>query len=417
MSITIFELKKVIRNPIVWIVLIGVVFLDIFTILVGGSQYEYSANAAAFQTNIAQIQENGAYFAGAMTDEWAERYIAEAEAIRNDPANRVSEDEAVQIKQKLLDQGFAEDYIEDYLGFYFVREDVIRSNEYQRYEDVEFSAQFYDRAAEMSEYLSQYYRDAYPGAKGEALAAKAEDLYDYLAGEYTAYYNYDYGYQKVRNMMTLYPLTIGLLVLVALSSIFSSEYSKRTDALILTSKHGKRRLIYSKFKAGLLVSFFAWLLITVMNLILIFSLYGATGWEAYWQNWLVDWAPFAWSQGQITIVSMATGLLGVLFFSFIIMFISSFSKSPFISIIAGAVILLFPMFDFAFTNNSVVNTVYSFLPTRVLMGITIWQGFDLAYLFGKAIPIQYVIIVSAVILSLCTMPIAYSCFRNHQVEN
>lgn len=377
MNLTSCELKKIICNPIVWIALAAVIILNAFTILIGGEQSQYAANAPAFRTNIQELQERSAYFAGPITQEWIDRFQLEAEAILNE-------------------SGIAE---------------------YNRYEDIQVAANFYVNALNFGDQMADYYLEKYPGAKGEALADDTRVRYNYLASEYTANYNYDYGYQKIRNMMTLYPYTIGVVILIALAPIFSSEYSKRTDALLLTSKNGKKKVVRAKLRAGLLAALGIWAIVTLLNIVVIFSLYGITGWEAFWQNWIIDVAPFPWVQGEITVVAIATSLIGALFFALILMLVSSFSKNQFISIIVGAIILLFPMLDFAFTSNAFVNMLYNFLPSRLMMGVRIWQGFDLFYFAGIVIPYQYVAIVTSILVSALLIPVTTHFFIRHQVEN
>ncbi|MDR0813158.1 MAG: ABC transporter permease subunit [Oscillospiraceae bacterium] len=415
MNLTKLEFKKILRGKIVLIAIIAAMGLNVFTLLVGGSQDMYSAQAPAFRTNIAAIQEQYGYFAGAITDEWTAKYTAEDEAILRDPANRVSEQEQERIKQELRENGVDTDYAEQNLSVYFLTEDARRLH--ARYEPMAFSSFWYKNAADYAQSLGSAYREKFPGAKGEALAADAENRYNYLAEEYTAYFNYDWGYEKLRNMMTTYPLTIGLVILIALAPLFSNEYSRKTDALILTAKHGKKRLITAKIKAGLLLGVGIWAVITLVNIILVFALYGTAGSEAYWQNWIVDWAPFPWNQGTITVISVITGLVGAVFLSIAVMFISSLSKTPFAAIIAGAIVLLLPMLDFAFTTIPFINRLYCFSPSVVLIGIREWQWFDLAYIFGKAVPVQYLIGAFVAAAGTVAAFVSVRVFRSHQVEN
>lgn len=415
MKLTRFELKKVIGTPFVWIVLTAVIVLDIFSILVGGNQTQYSANSPAFLTNIQEMQEQRAYFAGPITQEWIDRYQQEAEAILNDPQYKVSEDEAEVIVQMYVNEyGYREDAIREEL-YLFLNENG--RAEYGRYEDPQVASMFYINAKNFGKRMAEYYLKTYPGEKGTILAADTQERYNYLATEYTANYNFDFGYQKVRNMMETYPYTIGIVILIALAPLFSSEYTRKTDALLLSSQNGKGKLAYAKIKAGLFVAFLTWGMITVLNLLIIFSIYGVTGWEAFWQNWVADVASFPWSQGQVTVIAIITSLLGSLFFAQIVMLVSSMSKNQFISIVISAAILLFPMFDFAFTNNYAINMLYNFMPTRIIMGIRIWQGYDLFYFVGHTAPYQYVAIIFAVVASVCVCPLTTHFFTKHQVVN
>jgi len=199
--------------------------------------------------------------------------------------------------------------------------------------------------------------------------------------------------------------------------MFSVEYSRKTDAIILSSKHGKSKLIYAKLKAGLIFSVSVWILIEFINILIVAGIYGVTGAEAYWQNFFMDYAPFKFNQLQITVVTIATSLLGIIYLACIILFVSVCSKNQFASLLIGGVILLCPCLDFAFTDNAVMQKIFNFMPTRLLTGVNIWQGFDLIYLFKQAIPTQYVILTVAAAFSIISASLCVVVFKNKQVEN
>jgi len=115
--------------------------------------------------------------------------------------------------------------------------------------------------------------------KGETLAADTRKRYDDFIGEYIAMYNYDYGYKKVRTILATYPYTVGAVILIALAPLFSSEYTRKTDALLLSSQDGKKNLAYNKIKAGLIVALAVWGIMTIFNLLIIFSIYDKKNWR------------------------------------------------------------------------------------------------------------------------------------------
>ena len=419
MSLMKFELKKILKAPVTVIAIIAVLLLNLYMLLLGSQDSSYCSSGAyiaPYQTDIARLQQEGAYFRGEINDAWFQKYYAEADAIRNDPANHVNEEERERIRQEDF-RGYTAEAISELGSFIYMKESVLRSDEYQKYEDMEFSAHFYERAAQTGLVVAADYRERYPDAKGEAFAAKAEEMYNYMAQDYTAYYNYDLGYHKLRIMHTTFPLTIGLMILISLSPIFASEYSGKTDALLLTAKHGKRKLIYAKLKTGILFAILAWMSIELINTLLIFKIYGTAGAEAYWQNWLSEWAPFPWNQLQITLVTVVTSFLGAIFLSGVVMLISAFSKNQFISLLAGALVLLLPTFRYAFANSEIFQMIYCFLPANVLMGIVEWQWFDLANIFGRIVPLQVIILATSVLVAVAGMFVSIFTFRRHQVEN
>ncbi len=416
MSLTKYELKKIVCSPIVITALAVVLFINIYFVLFG-SQQGYKAIQSPFDTNISQLQENGSLFAGEINDEWYQKHMAEQQKLINNPANQISDEEKEEIRKDLLLRGYTEQQIEEMGGFIYLKPEVISSNDYDKYEDVEVAAEFYNNAQQCGKMFAYEYRNLYSGEKGEILAEKAEQMYGELAEDYKAYYNYDWGYWKLRNIHSSYPFTIGLFVLIGLSPMFSAEYSRKTDAIILSSKNGKSKLIFAKLKAGLIFAVAVWALIEIINTLTIAGIYGVTGAEAYWQNFFMDYAPFRFNQLQITLVTIATSLLGIVFLACIILFVSVCCKNQFASLLIGGVILLCPCLDFAFTDNAVVQKIFNFMPTRLLTGVNIWQGFDLTYLFKQAIPTQYVILTVAVLVSIVAAYLCVVIFKHRQVEN
>ena len=415
MKYTRFELKKMIGTPLTWVVLAIVIALNLFSVLRGGNQEKYIVVTPGFRTNLEDLKENRTRFAGAITDDWITLRQQEVEAILHDPQYRVSEEEMEKIVQTQVRQyGYDEERVRERL-FLFLNEQGI--DEYDKYEDVLVASNFYINAKNFSDHMADFYETTYPGKKGEKLAADTAKRYADFIDQYIAMYNYDYGYKRVRAVLATYPYTVGIVILIALAPLFSNEYTRKTDALLLSAQDGKKNLSYNKIKAGLMVALAAWGIITIFNLLLIFSIYGITGWEAFWQNWLLDVAPFYWSQGQATVVALLTSLLGSLFFAQIVMLVSSVSKNQFVSLFIGAVLLLFPMIDFAFANSSIVNMLYNFLPTRMIMGIKIWQGYGLFYVAGHTFPYQYAAVAFAVVVSIALCPLTKYFFTRHQIGN
>lgn len=416
MSLTKFELKKIVQTPIVMIAFTALLIVNISALLFGSQIEGYTATQSPFDTNIHQAKQYGSFFAGEINDKWYHFHKQEQQKMIDDPANQVSDAEKQKIRESLIAEGYSEQEISNMGNIIYIKRDLISSNDYNKYEDVEVAINFYKNANNYGQMLANKYKSLYSGDKGIILAAKAEEMYTDLAENYTAYYNYDLGYWKLRNMHANYPFSIGLLVLIGLAPLFSAEYSRKTDAIILSSKHGKRKLIFAKIKAGLIFSLASWGLIEVINILIIAGIYGTTGAEAYWQNFQIDVAPFPFNQLQITLVTLATSLLGTVFLASTIMMISVFCKNQFASLLIGGIILLAPCLNFTFTDNTILQSIYNFMPTRVLTAVNEWQMFDLLYSFGKAIPIQYAVIGMALLISIVSLFLCSIIFKQKQVE-
>lgn len=415
MRLTGFELKKIVSSPVVWVMSVLLILFNVFLLLFG-SQPGYSAVDSPFRTNIAEQQKNGDEFAGEICDEWYYGIKEKQKEYTENPENRVSEAEQEKIYSDLLAEGYTEADIEEMSSYIYLKSEAMHSNDYQKYEPIGFAALFYSNAEAYGKEAAEEYRKLYPGKKGETLAAKTEEMYKTLS-ETPAYYNYYLGWQKLRNIHQTYVFTLGLLVLIALSSIFSEEYARKTEALILSSRYGRKKVIFAKIKAGLIFSVSAWAVTEALNAAIIFSLYGSTGAESYWQNFRLDCAPFLFNQGQITLVTVLTSLLGVIFLASAVMLFSAAFRSRVASLISGGILLLAPFFCGSPTEKTLIQQIFDFTPARLIMSIGEWQKFGLFYIFGFAVPVQYVIIFAAVIISAAAAFASFLIFSRRQVKN
>ncbi len=195
MRLILCEMKKVFKGPMVWIALVIAIAVNIVQIISGSA-------APVLSTDIQELKDRYAYFAGPITSEWSQRYQQEADQILTDPQYQVSEEEAEAIIQKYVNEwGYTEETVRDN-GALFLNEAGVTAHE--KYEDVTVAANFYKYAMDFGEQMAQYYGDTYPGEKGEALADYTLERYTYLANEYVANYNYNFGYENIRKIMTVY---------------------------------------------------------------------------------------------------------------------------------------------------------------------------------------------------------------------
>ncbi len=393
-----YELKKTARSWVAWAALMAAMALTVMTVLMGDPGTSYSREFPASAEKLREIREERAYFAGPVTPEWTARYRGEDEAILAAPEYRVSDEEAENIVRQYTERyGYTEEAVRG-MTVLFLNEAGLAAH--MRYEDPLVAGSFYENAERYGESMAEYYLRTYPGEKGTRLAESTRESYSALATEYTARYNYDLGYEKVRSVMNSYPYTVGTIILIAMVPVFSGEYRRKTASLLKSSRYGRGRLGHIKLASGLTVAVAVWTIVTVVTLTAVFSIYGATGGEALWQDWVTAVSPFPWDQLKITAMSLGTSLLGAVYLALAVMLVSSAVRSQLTGLAAGGAILLFPMLDFVFDGVPEVSMLYDFLPSRLLMGDRIWRGFELFYLFGHPVPYQYVALSTAAVLCI-----------------
>lgn len=411
------EMNKSIRKPIVLGIMIIILVIDILMIFSGTFGSEPTYMMPYSKERVTRFKQEQSNFIGSIDDAWTKRIKDMKNEILDSPANQVTEEERKKITEELLAEGLSEETINspDLIAI-FIREDVLNSREFQRLEDPAVASNFYKWAEKVGKERAEYYRETYAGRKGETLALKAEEMYGYLSNEYKAYYDYSWGWSRLHAMQTVLPFTIGLLLIVALAPMFSDEYGKRTDSLLLSSKHGKGKLIKAKMVVGFSLAISSWLLIQVINIVFMFSLFGMEGSKVFLQNWAVNPSPYAFTYLTSYLAVTAISFVGLLFLTSMILFISSRSKTSFISLIVGAIATLLPTVGLEIFNGGIMQKILMFLPTNILIGVHHFKTFEAFYLFDKVIMLPFAAMAVAGLLSILMVMGAYFSFKQHQIE-
>lgn len=413
-----FEINKSIRRPVVLGIFIVILFIDILMIFFGTFGNEPTYSMPYNKEKVMELQQEQSSFAGLIDDTWTQHIKDLKNGILNNPDNQVNEEERKRITEELLAHGLSKETINspENIGR-FVKQDILNSRAFQRLEDPEVASNFYMSADRAGKEIAEYYRETYEGQKGEALASKAEEMYGYLSNEYEAYYDYRWGWSRLHAIQTVLPFTVGLFLIVVLTPMFSNEYAKKTDSLLLSAKYGKSKLIIAKMIVAFLLAIVSWLLIQFINIVIIFSFFGVAGSKSFLQNWAVNPSPYAFTYLTSYLAVSAISFVGLLFLTSMILFISSRSKTPFTSLIAGAVVMLFPTVPLDIFAGTMVQTILMFLPTNLLIGVHHFKTFESFYLYKKVIMLPSATLVVAGVLSILMVLGAYLSFKQHQVES
>ena len=405
------ELRKIWRKRIVWGALLAALILNI-ALLLFSSGYPMSLQNPYLFSYLSDIKSFRHQLSGPITETWVAQRQTEIDTILSETKYRVSAEEEANITQSLTEQGFSAEEIAQ-MPYVFLND--AGQLAYDRYEDISFASNFRNLGVETRDKIMTLYQNRYPGEIGEKFASKTDSDYHALLFEYTPYYDYQYGYLSMQKILTFYPYIIGIVVLIALSPLFSSEYSGRTDSLLLTSRYGRRKLALGKISAGLVSSIFIWASITTINLVLSFSIYGTEGWDSFWQDWIHVIAPFTWNQGQALLIALATSLMGTLCYGCVLMLLSSKCQSAFTSILLGAALLLVPMFE-PVRQLPLLGPLCHYFPSFMIVGQNLWGNYSLLNLFGHPVMYQYTVL--AVIFGGAIVSVLYAVrsFCTHQIK-
>lgn len=414
MNLVIYEFKKILKNKFVIYTLFIILAINIFIVLFGSTSGHFKANEPTIGTNFKRLKEEGEYFKGDIDENWIDNYNKKLEEFLNNKENLILESEKEQTKKHYLEEGFTEEEINSLGNIIYLNEKG--KDFFSRFEEYNFYSDYFNKAKNYSNKLKEYYRQKYTEEKFKIFEKKIDELYNNFLNNYEAKYNYDNGYWKFRIMHNFYPYTLGLAIIVSLSSLFSIEFSSNLEAIVLSTKYGKRRLVFAKAIAGFLFVSLLWLIFEFINIIIIFSFFSFTGAESLWPNFLLDNAPYLFNQAQISIITSITTYFGMILFFSITMLISACSKKVFNSVLISSLVLFIPIFISAAINNNIIDILYKFCPAYIISGIPLWQNLDLVYFAEQAIEIKYFIAIISLFIMFLSLIITYNKFSKHQVS-
>ena len=210
-----------------------------------------------------------------------------------------------------------------------------------------------------------------------------------------------------------------LVIIIAVSMVFSGEYSMKTDVLILTTKHGKNKQITAKLWASLI---FATLVISGVFILfcIAFGLqYGLAGWNTSIQtNFGLSLMAI-----EIPLNNLQLLLLGFLivwaasiFTASITAVLSAITKTPFSSLIVALVVFGLPGIIRQMLNQNPLRDILIAFPINAVNVQEVLRlpiNTQSIFYNHPYAPAASIGIVTLCILILSSA-ITHTAFRNHQ---
>ncbi len=410
-----YELRKSLRRRSVLAALVAVLVIDVLIAVFGTFDGEPTNCLPYSRAKVMQVRQDERAYAGMINDAWIKRVNDTSSAILHDPANQVSTEERRKITEELMAEGLSLEAVNAPENIVrFVRPDVLNSRKFQSLEDPLVASGFSAYAARTGKELARQFRAQNSGRKGEALAAKAEAMYGYLSTSYKAWYDYNWGWSRLHAIQTILPFTVGVFLLITLAPLFSVEYVRKTDSLLLSAKYGKTMLIRAKLTTAFLIAVSFWLFMQLFNMGLIFSLFGAEGARSFVQNWAVNPSPYAFTFETSYLAVTAMSLLGVLYLTATIVLISSWCRNPFTALVIGALAILLPAMHLTVFSGAAMARVLMFLPTAMLIGVNYFKTFEAWHLAGHVVMLPVIAAGAAIVLTVLMTTGSWSRFKRHQ---
>lgn len=219
-------------------------------------------------------------------------------------------------------------------------------------------------------------------------------------------YQYASAYDSLMNMQGIYMICmmVSFFVAITMVTVFAEEHVKKTDQLILCTRHGRKKEYFAKIIAGSLVSFgvtFLFLIVAIAGKI--YS-YGWEGFDTAFQVVFDYCYPYEISVGEVCIISSVLLLLASVLTAVFAMLLAELLHNS-IGAMAVIVGLLFASRLVVFpTSWRVISQAWNYMPLNIVKVDGGFVDLRTVGLFGMQLtswqfaPILYMLLIVVLIV-------------------
>lgn len=228
---------------------------------------------------------------------------------------------------------------------------------------------------------------------------------------------YEYGYALGWSAFgdTAVMLIISVLgICIALASVFANEYQAGTDAVILSTRYGKSKIIYAKIITSLLFATAVFTVNAVTALAIPLITRGADGANLPLQ--IMDTStPYPLTFLQATLITIGIAFAVMLGLVSVTLLCSSKMKTAFPVLIMDVLLIFIPIF-LKPGSSDLWNHIAWLLPYNSMSGLSIFKEY-LSYPAGiTVISVLSMIVILYFAVTLIALPLAGRGFKKHQVK-
>lgn len=225
-------------------------------------------------------------------------------------------------------------------------------------------------------------------------------------------YGYYKGWDIIINSFELLTFVL-LAVCIVIAPVFSGEYQSGTDAVILSAKFGKTKLITAKILASYLFGVLAFTIHVILAFGISLAAFGFEGWNLPLQIASTT-IPYSFTFLQATLVNFGVVYLVLFAMIGLTLLLSAKMKSPYLVLIVLVPVLFIPLFLSPNGITGAYNLTLFLLPYRVTMPEL---GKYISYQIGRLVLDTFTMrAILYAVLTMIMLPLARLGFKKHQVS-
>ncbi len=220
-------------------------------------------------------------------------------------------------------------------------------------------------------------------------------------------YGYVLGWAKFGDTADMLIICI-LGICIAVAPIFASEYQAGTDAIILSTRYGKNKVIGAKILTAFLFGTIVFAVNALIALLLPLLTFGAEGGDLPIQIAYIK-SPYNLTFMQADLLAIIIAYIVLVGLISITLLLSAKMKSSFAVLILDILIIFIPMFFSLSKANA-------WLPAMATSGTSMCSYYISYHLGSTVINVFSLVIIVYAFISALSLPMAGRFFKKHQVQ-
>lgn len=234
-------------------------------------------------------------------------------------------------------------------------------------------------------------------------------------------YNLFFDYH-VRFLNSFAIIVLGFLIILLLAPLFNMEYSTHMDGLILSSKKGKRTLIWAKLCAALIVISITHALVIGLYALLCGVFWGFDGGGTslaamFYDPFQYILSPYGLTMGRFYLISVGISLCACIGIGAFTLWLSAKIRNPVLCMSIALAVYFVPLLVHAMGGADEIQRVINYAYARMMQVAPLFSRYSGVVIFGRAVDEKDLALLLLGATTVTFTWLSLRTFKKHQVEN
>lgn len=209
-------------------------------------------------------------------------------------------------------------------------------------------------------------------------------------------------------------LLMALAVCILVSPIFASEYQTGADALILSSRYGRKQTVFAKILAGTTVTTLFYVVSVALCAGTILGIIGTQGWDCDIQL-LSFYSFYGLKLWQVFVIGLCINYLVMLWVMAFGMLLSAICTTAFAAVVISVLCTAAPLLLPTDRVGGWLKAIAALLPAKAMDTVSVFGSYQVYSLGSLVLTLPAMIVILAASLTAIMLPLAGKSFCRHQV--